>query len=380
MNALTTQSDTTSIRSVGVTSGASGTSLAPQNLGDVVRFAEVMAKADIALPKHLRQNPGACMAVAMQALEWGMSPFAVASKSYSVNGTIAYEAQLVAAVVNTRSGIKGRLRYAYTGEGGSLQCTVTGSLDGEDFSYTSPRFDQITTKNSPLWKSDPQQQLGYFAARSWARRYVPEVLLGVYDRDEVEGFGPDNARDVTPAAPGIAARLSKPADGPREGFNGTMQFESPAPLPSAAADEPETALFGSGVTDDPQSGDAINSAPTSSPVADQGGTGNSSQPVPPASLSMSADEPRARSAALAKQALAIVLADGASADMAEIDRLLVVCRNLAASDLVDMGCSKYEASTRAKLIVKQAKSILEDGADPKEVTAYLGSVIGEDLA
>ncbi len=58
-----------------------------------------MARAGIA--KHLRDNPGA--AVAMQAFEWDMSPFAVASKSYSVNGVIAYEAQLITAVVNTRS-------------------------------------------------------------------------------------------------------------------------------------------------------------------------------------------------------------------------------------------------------------------------------------
>ncbi len=70
------------------------------------------------------------MAVALQALDWQMNPFAVAGKSYQVNGTIAYEAQLIAAVVNTRSGIKGRLRYAYDGAGNDMTCTVTGTLDG----------------------------------------------------------------------------------------------------------------------------------------------------------------------------------------------------------------------------------------------------------
>ncbi|NKB78535.1 recombinase RecT [Ochrobactrum daejeonense] len=125
--------------------------------------------------------------------------FAVASKSYSVNGTIAYEAQLIAAVVNTRSGIKGRLKYAYNGTGNDMTCTVSGVLDGETYEYTSPSIGSITTKNSPLWKSDPQQQLGYFAARSWARRYVPEVLLGVYDREEAQEFqGADNAKNITP--------------------------------------------------------------------------------------------------------------------------------------------------------------------------------------
>ncbi len=197
MNQLATRE--TSINTVSVSAGATGSNIAPQNLGEVVRFAEVMSKADIALPKHLRNNAGACMAVAMQALEWQMSPFAVASKSYSVNGTIAYEAQLIAAVVNTRSGIKGRLKYEYKGTGNDMTCTVSGILDGETYEYTSPSVGSITTKNSPLWKSDPQQQLGYFAARSWARRYVPEVLLGVYDREEAQDFqGADNAKNITP--------------------------------------------------------------------------------------------------------------------------------------------------------------------------------------
>lgn len=211
----------TSINSVSVSTGANGTSIAPQNLGEVVRFAEVMCKADIALPKHLRGNAGACMAVAMQALEWQMSPFAVASKSYAVNGAIAYEAQLIAAVVNTRSGIKGRLKYVFEGTGAAMTCTVTGTLDGEECVYTSPSIGSITTKNSPLWKSDPQQQLGYFSARSWARRHCPEVLLGVYDRDEAEQFqGADNAKDVTPRTT-LQARLAaaKEAHGEQEGFN-----------------------------------------------------------------------------------------------------------------------------------------------------------------
>lgn len=200
MNQLTTQQERMPMDSVGIKTGSTGSKIAPQNLAEVVKFAEVMCRADIALPKHLRGNAGACMAVAMQALEWELSPFAVASKSYAVNGAIAYEAQLIAAVVNTRSGIKGRLRYHFEGEGNSLTCTVTGVLDGEECSYTSPPIGSITTKNSPLWKSDPQQQLGYFSARSWARRHCPEVILGVYDRDEAEEFrGPDNAKNITPA-------------------------------------------------------------------------------------------------------------------------------------------------------------------------------------
>lgn len=177
----------------------SGTTIAPQSFADVVEFAKDMARAEAAVPKHLRGNPGACMAVAMQAFEWNMSPFAVANKSYVVSDRIAYEAQLIAAVVNTRSGITGRLKYKFDGEGPNLQCTVTGIIDGEELVYTSPKLSEITTKNSPMWKYDPQQQLGYYSARAWARRHVPEVILGVYDREEMQAV--EDPIDITPPSP-----------------------------------------------------------------------------------------------------------------------------------------------------------------------------------
>ncbi|KGE79675.1 hypothetical protein LW14_27895, partial [Rhizobium sp. H41] len=39
----------------------------------------------------------------------------------------------------------------------------------------------------------------YYSLRAGARRYCPEVILGAYDREEVEDFrGPDRAKNITP--------------------------------------------------------------------------------------------------------------------------------------------------------------------------------------
>lgn len=281
MNQVATQ-QRTQMDSVGVTTGVTGSKIAPQNLGEVVKFAEVMSRADIALPKHLRGNTGACMAVALQAMEWNLSPFAVASKSYQVNGAIAYEAQLIAAVVNTRSGIKGRLKYRYEGEGNTLTCTVTGILDGEECTYTSPQMGSITTKNSPLWKSDPQQQLGYFAARSWARRHCPEVILGVYDRDEAEEFrGPDNAKNITPAFDPLSDEpiATQATSSEREGFASSfVQSETGAALQGEVIDaetnsntDGEPPFSTSVDADPPSASEAGDSYPLDAPA---------SQPIP----------------------------------------------------------------------------------------------------
>jgi len=198
-----------SYRDVPIASHGGGGMLMPQTFGEVVSFSEIMARSQHAIPKHLRDVPGACLAVAMQAMRWSMDPFAVASKSYNVKDIIAYEAQLIAAVVHTRAPLKTRPDYHYTGEGADRRCTVSATFDdGVTRSYESPRIGDIAIKNSPLWKADPDQQLGYYSIRAFARRYCPEVILGVYTPEEAETFrGPENARDVTPK-PSLADRLA----------------------------------------------------------------------------------------------------------------------------------------------------------------------------
>jgi hypothetical protein len=151
----------------------------------IMEFAKVMAIAGVAIPKHLRENIGACLSVAIQACEWQMSPFAVANKTYVVNDRIAFEAQLVNAVILKRAPITGRFKISYTGEGQTRKCTVAAKLtDGETVEYESPTLGSIPIKNSPLWKGDPDQQLFYFSSRAMCRRHFPDVLLGIYTPEE----------------------------------------------------------------------------------------------------------------------------------------------------------------------------------------------------
>lgn len=193
-----------------------GFQLIPQSLAESVEFARLMSKADSVVPKHCREKPGTCLAIAMQAWRWDFDPFIVAQKSYVVNDIVAYEAQLIAAVVNTRAGLRDRPQIEFEGEGDCRRCIVTFVFrSGAIRTYTSPEFQDIYPKNSPLWKNDPDQQLGYYSIRACARRHCPEVILGAYDRDELQDI------DVTPVKPAMGQRLSETQDQPTEGFGAT---------------------------------------------------------------------------------------------------------------------------------------------------------------
>lgn len=176
--------------------------LALNSFAELEKFSHFMALSNF-VPKHLRGKQADCLAVLLQSMRWEMDPFAVAQKTYFVNDGMAYEAQLVNAIILSRAPLKARPKLKWSGSGEDLKCEVTATFIGEDVvSDFEAEMKTITTRNSPLWKQQPKQQLAYFALRAWARLYCPDVLMGVYTKEEMEdssfGIGPDNAIDVTP--------------------------------------------------------------------------------------------------------------------------------------------------------------------------------------
>lgn len=180
------------------------------NFDKMYRIAEQMANSRLTVPKHLQGNIADCLAIVTQAMLWNMNPFAVAQKTHLVNGTLGYEAQLVNAVLQNSGAVRGIPRYEYRGEGPALECRVGFIPRGETEVVWNEwlRSSDVTTKNSPLWKTNPKQQLGYLQIKNWARAFAPGAILGVYTVDELED-SPIN-RAESPAAAAEPAAAPKP--------------------------------------------------------------------------------------------------------------------------------------------------------------------------
>lgn len=181
----------------------SGNLFQPKNGRELIEMANVLSQSGTMISPIYRNKTGDCAGLIALCAPYGFNPIQVSWKTYKASknddAPIAFEAQLVNAMVNMSAPIKGKLKYEYSGEGDSRQCKVVG-IDretGEDLIYATPPKGAIKIQNSPLWKSDPDQQLGYYAARSWARRHFPEMLLGVYSADEID-VDRQPMRDVTP--------------------------------------------------------------------------------------------------------------------------------------------------------------------------------------
>lgn len=164
----------------------------PSNFGEMQEMARYMAQAGNMVGRAFRGNAGACLAILTQAMRWNMDPFAVSLKAYVADrdgvGPVAFEAQLVHAIVLKNAPLSKRPRCTYSGEGMDRRCKVVFHVIGEDepLEYESPALEKIK-KQSPLWKDDPDQQLWYYSVRAGARRHFPDVLMGVYTQEEMAG-------------------------------------------------------------------------------------------------------------------------------------------------------------------------------------------------
>jgi hypothetical protein len=201
------------------TIGTAAAIFSPEGMDRLVRFATLMADSKATVPAHLAGKPADCLAVTMQAAQWGMNPFAVAQKTHVVNGTLGYEAQLVNAVVSSSNLLATRLNYRWDGDWSkvngktdkspNLTVTVSAVLKGEaEARELTISMAQAGVRNSPLWEQDPRQQLAYLCVKRWARLHAPDVLLGVYTPDELQETAPRVERDITPT-PATASGMNQ---------------------------------------------------------------------------------------------------------------------------------------------------------------------------
>jgi len=184
------------------------------SMDKMMRLAEQMAHSNLSVPEHLRGNVGDCLAIITQAMLWNMNPFAVAQKTHVVSGRLGYEAQLVIAVVQNSGAIRGAFRFESRGEGANIETRAGAVLRGESDVTWGEWLSaaSVTTKNSPLWKTNVRQQMSYLQAKNWSRLYCPGAILGVYSVDELEDYEPPSsaARRADPETGEIPPPAQKP--------------------------------------------------------------------------------------------------------------------------------------------------------------------------
>lgn len=199
-NALATIDRDEANHALALSKGTSIAAFVPTDFAGLMTVATMMAHSGSAIAKHCRNNPGVCMSIAMTAYQNGFNPWLLANDSYVVNDQVAYGGKSIIAMVNNSPKLQGRLRYTFSGDWPNRRLRVVGRIRGEPEELdVEVKAETITTRNSPNWKQQPDQQLRYYAGRMWARAHMPEVTLGLLAEDEADDL--ERGADGTYAPP-----------------------------------------------------------------------------------------------------------------------------------------------------------------------------------
>lgn len=286
----------------------------------ILREAEKLAVATLT-PKHLKieippangtperdsvrraawqQTVANCILVANQAAKWKADVFAVAAESYVVGNKLGYQGKLIAAVVNARGGLTTPLRAIHSKtKGDAFAAVIYGSktvdlqslgkeekkgifsmliryadsddqeanrdLAMEDILAVRVSVGQCKTfdKNSQVnkqWTSDPEQKLVYTGTTKWARRYTPELMVGILSDDDLDRMNDDKRIEQTVEQRRISALIPASLDVTSVGVPADSQEFRPETEAEATEDPPFNPPSAAGVAK-VKEGEPVNEPP-----------------------------------------------------------------------------------------------------------------------
>ena len=153
--------------------------LSPQH---AMSIAQAFATAKM-VPQHFKQSVGDCYIAVTMAHRFRMDPFLLMMEMHVINGRPMLSGKLTAAIVNHN--LAEPLTPTYFGEGNNRKITIVGRVAGGDPQSIEVTVAQVRTSNEQ-WQKNPDQMLFYAGSRMWARRYTPDLVLGIMFDDEAE--------------------------------------------------------------------------------------------------------------------------------------------------------------------------------------------------
>lgn len=201
------------------------------------RAAQALMHSSILNPSIRGSSPQQCFSNLMLVFDlsdrWKLPAMSIAQGIAIVHDKVVYEGKLITAMLDASMGV--RLHYWYQGQRGKDDYRIYVSdspwddLTDEQLADLKPgaqirgrrmvdgsvaewrTFQKDGRTPNPAWTgAATQNQLSYRGAREWARRFEPAQMLGVYGDDEIDAMTIRmEARDITPAAPGLSAGFAR---------------------------------------------------------------------------------------------------------------------------------------------------------------------------
>lgn len=174
----------------------------PANMGEAEKLAVRLASSGL-LPEALRGKPGDVLVTIITGHELGLSPMQAIRGMHVVKGKAIMSADLAVGLVKRHPQCKWFRLVKSTDEIATYSTLRDGDLEPTTLSFTIQQ-----AKNAQLggdnWKKYPAAMLRARCSLGLARAVFPDLMLGVYDPDEVPEARVQPERTVAPPPPSRA--------------------------------------------------------------------------------------------------------------------------------------------------------------------------------
>lgn len=163
--------------------------IAPQNLNEVKEMSLSLSKASV-ISSAFRGNPADVMAVVMAGAELGLLPMQALRGIVMIEGKPTLSADAMAALVMARGDLCEYLRCVKTDATVAVYETKRkGHATPTEFTFSIADAERAGLKGKGNWSKYPAAMLRARALSGIARMVYPDILMGVYDPDELESSG-----------------------------------------------------------------------------------------------------------------------------------------------------------------------------------------------
>lgn len=199
-NEVATQRSNPAPAKAQITKGGALEALVPKNIEETFRLAQALSASGDMVPKAFQGKPEATMAAIVRGMEVGLAPMQALSQIAVINGRASIWGDAIPALLQKAGH---HIDVDYEGEGDTLTAVATLTR-GDTGKVIVRRFGMQDAKRAGLagkpgpWQQYPQRMMAH-RARTWAARDgAADAMMGMQVADEVQDYGPDHARDVTP--------------------------------------------------------------------------------------------------------------------------------------------------------------------------------------
>lgn len=166
------------------------TIIAPQNIAEAISLSERLVKSQM-VAKTFRDSPVDVLAIIMRGAELGLPPMTSLDALQIVNGKVTLKAETMTALCRRRSDV---CKYIRLVKSDATECIAETHRVG-DPDKTTMGFSMADAKAAELlgnatWKKYPAAMLRARCLSALCKAVYSDLMLGLYDPDEVENMAP----------------------------------------------------------------------------------------------------------------------------------------------------------------------------------------------